>query len=81
MAFGVEAGMNPNYEFINKRQDQLMDQSQRICLLHGYQMRKYSAWGRLIDHCGDLLITSGSWLKKASRAPVEKNSMGIYTQN
>ena len=73
--------MNPNYEFINKRQDQLLDQSQRIYLLRSFQMQKYSAWRRLIDHCGDLLITSGSWLKKASRAPIDKNSMGIYTQN
>jgi hypothetical protein len=73
--------MNPNYEFINKGQDQLMAQSQRLCLLRSFRPRKFSAWRRLFDYCGDLLITTGSWLKKASRAPIEKKSMGIYTQN
>jgi hypothetical protein len=77
----MEAGMNPNYEFINRRQGQLMAQSQRLSLLRSFQVRKFSAWGRLIDHCGDILITSGSWLKKASRPPVDKNSMGIFSQN
>ena len=73
--------MNPQYEFISKQQEQLISLAHQTKLLQKRQVRRYGVWGKIIDRFGDVLIDSGSWMKRVSRSPIEDNSVGIYTQN
>jgi hypothetical protein len=77
----MEAGMNPHYEFIIGQQSQLIAAAQGSKHLHRRKSGDQTAGGKLIAVFGDLLIACGIWLKKASSAPVDKHSQGIYSQN
>jgi hypothetical protein len=73
--------MNPQYDFISNQQEQLISLSQRTHDLRNIQVQRYGAWGKVIGRFGDVLINCGSWMKRVSSTPIEKNSVGVYTQN
>jgi hypothetical protein len=81
IGFWSKSIMNPQYEFISKQQEQLISLAQLNKLLQKRQVQRYGVWGKFIGRFGDVLIDSGSWMKRVSSAPVEDNSAGIYTQN
>ena len=69
------------YEFIMEQQEQLITLSYRASYLRRYHEQRSSAWGRVINWCGDALIDCGSWMKRVSSSPIDKNSVGIYSRN
>jgi hypothetical protein len=73
--------MNPNYEFISNHQEQLLIQSQQNNLIRSSRAHQNGLRGKIFDKLGDALISSGSWLKKISRSPIDDNSVTIYSQN
>jgi len=73
--------MNLNYEFISNHQEQLLIQSQQNNLIRSSRAHQNGLRGKIFDKLGDALISSGSWLKKISRSPIDDNSVTIYSQN
>lgn len=73
--------MNPKYEFISNHREQLIIQTQQINLIRNCRDHQNGLPGKIFDKLGDALISSGSWLKKISRSPIDDNSVTIYSQN
>jgi hypothetical protein len=73
--------MNSYYEFISEQHHQQVSFSRRANYLRSNQDQRFGTLGKIIGKCGDLLIDCGSWMKRASRYPIEENSIGIYSQN
>ncbi len=73
--------MNPQYEFISNHREQLIIQTQQNNLIRSCRAHQNGLRGKIFDKLGDALISSGSWLKKISRSPIDDNSVTIYSQN
>lgn len=73
--------MNPKYEFISNHREQLIIQTRQNNLIRSCRARQNGLRGKIFDKLGDALISSGSWLKKISRSPIDGNSVTIYSQN
>ena len=73
--------MNPNYEFISNHREEMIIQTQQNNLIRSRRAHQIGLPGKIFDKLGDALITSGSWLKKISRSPIEDNSVTIFLQN
>ncbi len=72
--------MNPQYEFISNHREQIV-QTQLNNLVHSRKAHRHGLPGNIFDKLGDALISSGSWLWKISRLPIDDNSVTIYSQN
>lgn len=70
--------MNPNYEFISAWREQMIAQGRLNLLLRNNHP---GVRVRLFLKLGDILINSGSWLKRAAHSPIEENLIPLYTQN
>jgi hypothetical protein len=70
--------MNPKYEFISAWREQMMAAGHQNLFLKNSQL---GVRAKLFLKLGDVLINSGSWLKRAAHSSVEKNAMSLYTQN
>jgi hypothetical protein len=73
--------MDSYYDYILSRQDQLLTISQRANSRHRHPGWYTRSWSRIACECGDLLIKAGFWMKRASSAPANDNSLGIYSRN
>ena len=73
--------MNPQYEFISNHREQLIIQTQQNNLIRSRRAHQNGLREKIFDKLGDTLISSGSWLKKISRSPIDDNSVTIYSQN
>jgi hypothetical protein len=70
--------MNPNYEFISAWREHMIAQGRLNLLLKNNHP---GVRARLFLKVGDMLINSGSWLKRAAPSPIEENSIPLYSQN
>jgi hypothetical protein len=77
----MEDTMNPKYEFISNHREQLLIQAQQNNLIRNCRADQNGLRGKIFGKLGEALISSGSWLKKISRSPIEDNSVTIYSQN
>jgi len=73
--------MNPQYEFISNHREEMIVQTQLNNLVRSCRVQRHGLRGWMFDKLGDVLISSGSWLKKISRSPIDDNSVTIYSQN
>ena len=73
--------MNPKYEFISNHREEMIVQTQLNILVRSCRVQRHGLRGWMFDKLGDVLISSGSWLKKISRSPIDDNSVTIYSQN
>ena len=73
--------MNPDYEFISNHREQLIIQTQQNNMIRSCRAQQNGLRGKIFDKFGDALISSGSWLNKISRSPIDDNSVTIYSHN
>jgi len=73
--------MNPQYEFISNHREEMIVQTRLNNLIRSCRAQQNGLRGKIFDKLGDELISSGSWLKKISRSPIDDNSVTIYSQN
>lgn len=73
--------MNPKYEFISNQRGKMIVQSQIDYAIHDRRAPHSGLPGKFMDKFGDVLIASGSWLKKISQVPTDENSVTVYPQS
>lgn len=73
--------MDPQYEFLSTRHDQLIEQSQRIQSLRKCSLYRQSLREKVMDSLGDAMISCGSWLKRVSGSELDQNSSVFLSQN
>ena len=73
--------MNPQYDFLSAHREQMIVQTKLNQMVRGRANKQLGMRGRIFDRLGDVLITSGSWLKMTSQSPVDETSVTIYSQN
>ena len=73
--------MNPHYEFLDAHREQMIVQTKLNQMVRGRANSQSGMRGKIFDRLGDVLISSGSWLKKTSRSPVDETSVTFYPQN
>ena len=72
--------MNPQYDFLSAHREQMIVQTKLNQMVRGRANKQLGMRGRIFDRLGDVLITSGSWLKKTSQSPVDETSVTFYSQ-
>ncbi len=73
--------MNPHYDFLSAQREQMIVQTKLNQIVHGRANKQLGMRGRMFNRLGDVLIASGSWLKKTSQSPVDEISVTFYSQN
>ena len=73
--------MNPQYEFISNHREEMIVQTRLNNLIRSFRAQQNGLRGKIFGKLSDALISSGSWLKKISRSPIDDNSVTIYSQN
>jgi len=73
--------MNPKYDFITDLQEQMIVYAEQNQFIRRSGVNQKGMRSRVCDNLGDVLISTGSWLKKVSRSNADKNSVAIYSQN
>lgn len=73
--------MNPQYDFITDHQEQMIVYAEQNQIIRRSGVNHKGLQSRVFNNLGDVLISTGTWLKKMSRSNVDKNSVVIYSQN
>lgn len=72
--------MHPQYDFLSAQREQLVIQTRQQEMVRGNSTRQPGIGGKMLSGLGDVLIASGSWLKKTGQSPIDDKSVS-YSQN
>jgi hypothetical protein len=69
------------YEFLKYKQNQILELSRQIQLLHESGVNQTGLRARVMDSLGDGMITCGYWMKRVSGSKRNQNSSVLVSQN
>ena len=72
--------MNRHYEFLEHQREQMITLTQNNMVIQRSKSQEIGFKSKLFDRLGDMMISSGSWLKKSSRSRKEDHSVAFYSR-